>query len=240
MIPTSIPRWVGSFDKLTWRRILSAERSRVLLADDHGLIAAGIRELLEARFHVLGIVGNGKELVERAQVELPDVVVADLSMPEMDGLEATRKLREILPTTPVIILTMHDDAGHVQAAFEAGAMGFLVKSSAPRELFEAIRVVLLGGRYVSSEIAGQVVSTFATPRPEEDRSPLTPREREISTLVGEGLENAEIADRLCIAEVTVRTHFQRILRKLGLRNRVEVARHALAEGWTSQPVVPRR
>jgi DNA-binding NarL/FixJ family response regulator len=151
----------------------------------------------------------------------------------MDGLEATRRLRESLPGTPVIILTMHDDAGHVKAAFEAGARGYLVKSSAPRELFEAIRVVLAGGRYLTPVLAGQVMGAFTAPPVENPPTPLTPREIEIATLVGEGLENAEIADRLCIAEVTVRTHFHRTLRKLGLRNRVELARHALAQGWVS-------
>jgi DNA-binding NarL/FixJ family response regulator len=212
---------------------MSARRQRVLLADDHGLIAAGIRELLEARYEVIGIVDNGRALVETAQAERPDVIVADLSMPEMDGLEATRKLRQILPRTPVIILTMHDDTSHVKAAFAAGASGYLVKSSAPRELFEAMRQVLAGGRYLTSVIAGQVMGALTAPQPAAPKSLLTPREIEISTLVGEGLENAEIADRLCIAEVTVRTHFHRILRKLEVRNRVELARHALAEGWAS-------
>ena len=108
------------------------------------------------------------------------------------------------------------------------------------ELFEAIRVVLAGGRYVTPVIAGQVLGALTTPEIEEPPSLLTPREQEISALVGEGLENAEIAERLCIAEVTVRTHYQRILRKLELRNRVELARHALAEGWAPQVSRSRR
>lgn len=212
---------------------MSAKRLRVLLADDHGLIAAGIRELLESRYEVVGIVANGRALVETAQAERPDVIVADLSMPEMDGLEATRELLRILPQTPVLILTMHDDAAHVQAAFEAGASGYLVKSSAPRELFEAVREVLAGGRYLTPVIAGQVMGALTAPPIVPRKSLLTPREIEVATLVGEGLENTEIADRLCIAEVTVRTHFHRILHKLELRNRVELARHALTQGWTS-------
>jgi len=213
-------------------------RPRVLLADDHGLLAAGICRLLEKRYEVVGIVDNGRALIKALRVERPDVILTRLSMLAMSSLEATRELRRSLSETPVIVLTMNDDPNCVKAAFAAGAVGYLTKSSAPRELFEAIRQVLAGGRYLNSFIAGQVIGTLITPEPAVAESPLTPREIEIAALVGGGLENVEIADRLCIAEVTVRTHFYRTLQKLQIRNRVQLARHALAEGWVSLNKAP--
>lgn len=210
---------------------MSEKRPRVLLADDHRLMAAGVRKLLESRYQVVAIVDDSRALLETATAQRPDVILADISMPGLDGLEATRRLRRSLPEVPVIILTMHDDAGHVRAAFEAGASGYLVKSSASLELFEAIEEVLAGRRYLTSAVAGKVMGSLVSPEPAAPESPLTRREMEIAGLVARGLENSEIAARLCIAEVTVRTHFQRILRKLDLRNRVELARYALAQGW---------
>jgi DNA-binding NarL/FixJ family response regulator len=212
---------------------MSTKRVRVLLADDHGLVAAGVSELLESRYEVVGIVDNGQALLEAATARRPDVILTDIAMPGLDGLEATRRLRLSLPEVPVIVLTMLDGAGHVKAAFEAGAAGYLVKSSAPRELFDAIEEVLAGRRYVTSAVAGKVMGSLLSPEPAAPESVLTRREIEISGLVAEGLENVEIADHLCIAQVTVRTHFHNILRKLDLRNRVELARHALDQGWAS-------
>lgn len=202
------------------------KKARVLLADDHGLVAAGVRRLLESRYQVVGVVEDGRALLEAAAAERPDVILTDIAMPGLDGLEATRRLREILPDVPVIALTMLDGAGHVKAALEAGAAGYLVKSSAPRELIEAIEEVLAGRTYVTPAVAGKVMGSLRS------RSPaLTEREREIAGLVARGLESSDIAERLCIAAVTVRTHVQNCLRKLGLKNRVELARHALAQGW---------
>ena len=211
---------------------MTRRRPLVLLADDHKLVAAGVRGLLESRYETR-VVDDGRALVEAAAAERPDVIMTDISMPGLDGLEVTRKLRESLPDVPVLILTMHDDAGHVKAAFEAGASGYLVKSSAPLELFEALEEVLAGRRYIPRELAGEVMGSLLSREPEVPAPLLTEREIEIAGLVARGFENAEIADHLCIAEVTVRTHFLNILRKLELKNRVEVARHALAQGWAS-------
>ena len=199
---------------------------RVLLADDHGLMAAGVRRLLESRYQVVGVVEDGRALLEAAAARRPDVILTDIAMPGLDGLEATRRLRRSLPHVPVVVLTMLDGSGHVKAALEAGAAGYLVKSSAPRELIEAIEEVLAGGTYVTPAVAGKVMGSLRSAEPE-----LTEREREIAGLVAQGLETSDIAERLHIAEVTVRTHVQNSLRKLGLKNRVELARHALARGW---------
>ncbi len=212
------------------------ERQRVLLADDHGLIAEAFRELLELHYDVVGVAGDGRELVEAAATCDPDVILTDISMPGIDGLEATRKLRGSLPEVPVIVCTMHERAGHVKAAFEAGAAGYVVKSSSPQELFDALEQVLAGGRYVSPVVAGGLLDSLLAPERAVPDSPLTPREIEIAGLVARGLESAEIAERLCISDVTVRTHCQRALRKLGLRNRIELARYALAQGWAELAV----
>ena len=152
---------------------------------------------------------------------------------ELDGLKVTRRLHQDLPKTPVIVLTMHDDSGRLKAVSDAGAAGYLVKSSAARELLAAISEVLTGRRNQTSGAVGNVMSSFLDPKPKPAKSSLSPREMEISALVTQGLETAEIADRLCIAEVTVRTHYHRILRKLDLRNRVELTHYALSRGWTS-------
>jgi DNA-binding NarL/FixJ family response regulator len=218
---------------------MAAERPRVLLADDHALMAAGVRELLESRCEVVAVVEDGWALLKMAEAERPDLVITDISMPGLDGLEAARRLRRSLPALPVIILTMHGDVGHVKAAFEAGVAGYLIKSSAPRELFAAIDEVLAGRRYLTSTVAGRVMGSLLSPEPAAPASPLTPREVEISSLVAQGLGNSEIASRLFIAEVTVRTHLRSIFCKLDLKNRVELARHALSQGWASLDEDPR-
>ena len=126
-----------------------------------------------------------------------------------------------------------DDAGHARDAFEAGAAGYLVKSSAPEELFTAIEDVLSGRRYVASTMAGKLMDSWKTPEPEPRDETLSSRESEVATLIAQGYENAEISAQLGIAQVTVRTHLLRIQRKLGLRNRVAVARYALVRGWVN-------
>ena len=128
---------------------------------------------------------------------------------------------------PVIVLTMHRDVEHVRAALEAGAAGYLVKSSAPSELFEAISEVLAGREYVTTAVGGKVMGSLLSSGPPPTSSPLTRREDEVASLVAQGMETSEIADHLCIAEVTVRTHIKRIFEKLGLRNRIELARYVL-------------
>ncbi len=209
------------------------DKPRILLAEDHDLVAAGICQLLETRYQVLGQVKEGKALLVAAELHRPDLILTDLSMPGLDGLEATRRLSARLPAIPVIVLTMHEDACHARAAFEAGAVGYLVKSSAPRELFDAIDEVLAGRRYLTPIVAGRVMATLLPGQANSDVARLSRRETEVAGLIGEGLENSEIAARLCIAPVTVRTHHQRILRKLQLRNRVELARYALVRGLTT-------
>ena len=203
---------------------------KVLLADDHRLVAQGIAGLLSSRFEVVGIVDNGQDLCREASVKSPDVVVTDISMPDLDGLQVTRELRRAQPTVPVVVLTMHDDPGHAKDAFQSGASAYVVKSCAPFELFDAIDKVLAGERYVSPVVAGKMLDLWIDSPSETKPEPLSRREWQVARLVADGLENAEIAERLCIAQVTVRTHLLHIQRKLGLKNRVAIARFALERG----------
>lgn len=150
-------------------------------------------------------------------------------MPGLDGLEVIRQLRRSGSSAAILVLTMHEDIAHARSAFAAGASGYLVKRSAPWELKQAIEEVLRGRRYVTGLVAEKLMK-FPSPEPTGLEAALSPREVEVSNLVALGLENAEIAKQLGIAEVTVRAHFSRILQKLQLRNRVELARHILNHG----------
>ncbi len=151
----------------------------------------------------------------------------------LGGLEVTRNMHHSPSEVPVIVLTMHDDTEHLPTAFDNNASSFLmIRSSEARELFATISEVFTGQRQ-SSDIGGSFMPSSPTPTSEPGKSPLTPREKEISALVAQGLETAEIADHLCIAEVTVRTHYHNILQKLEMRNRVELTHYALSRGWTT-------
>ena len=151
----------------------------------------------------------------------------------METISADGTIAGSQSETPVIVLTMHDDTGHLPTAFDNGATSFLmIKSSEAKELFATISEVFTGQRQ-RSDIGGRFMTSSPTPNPEPGESPLTPRETEISALVARGLETAEIADHLCIAEVTVRTHYHNILQKLEMRNRVELTHYALSRGWTT-------
>ena len=192
--------------------------------------------LLSPHYEDVDVVTDGQALLEVATSRQPDLILTDISLPRLDGLEITRRLRQALPELPVIILTRHAGLTYAQAAFGAGAWGYLVKTATPAELFRAIEVVLSGNLYLTPSVAGSpmsgisAMSAMLSPAVvSEPKASITPRERQIAELVAEGLETAEIATRLYIAEVTVRTHLRRTLRKLGLRNRVELARHILTK-----------
>ncbi len=208
--------------------------TRLVLADPLRLVAEGIRELLKAHYTHVDLATDGRALLEIATSgdsasQIPDLILTAVSIPEIGGLQVTRRLHRIRPTVPVLILAETSDQDCARAAFEAGARGFLAKTVAPQELLRAVEEVLAGRPYMSPAIAGKVLSSLFSTVPKPNKGPMTPREREIAELVTQGLETAEIASRLFIAEVTVRTHLRRILRKLGLRNRVELTRHVLDE-----------
>jgi DNA-binding NarL/FixJ family response regulator len=200
---------------------------RVLLADDQELVRSGFRLILESRddLEVVGEAANGREVVELAAVTAPDVVLMDVRMPELDGVEATRAILSNGSSTRVLILTTFDLDEYVVRAIRAGASGFLLKDAPPAQLVEAIRVVAAGEALLAPTVTRRLLERFA--RGIEDERPppaleeLTERELEILRLVAQGLSNAEIAERLVVGETTVKSHVSSILRKLRLRDRVQ-------------------
>jgi DNA-binding NarL/FixJ family response regulator len=199
---------------------------RVLLVDDQALVRSGFRMILEAQpdLDVVGEAENGREAVSLAAVTSPDVVLMDVRMPELDGLEATRLILRDRPETRVLILTTFDLDEYVARGLRAGASGFLLKDVRPPQLVEAIRVIAAGDALLAPAVTRRLLDRFAASM--DERTPpalgdLTERELEILRLVAEGLSNAEIAERLVVGESTVKTHVSAILRKLGLRDRVQ-------------------
>lgn len=203
------------------------QRPRLLLADDHPLLLSGLETLLEPEFEVVGTATDGEALVEAAVRLRPDLVIADISMHGVDGIEAARRLREAVPEARIVILSVHAEASWVREAFDAGAWGYLTKASAAEELRRAIREVLAGRFYISPWVARAAVGRDPGEPPAER---LTPRELDICRLVGRGLGNQEIARHLGVAVTTVRSHLRSVYDKLALASRVELALHASVRG----------
>jgi DNA-binding NarL/FixJ family response regulator len=216
---------------------MSERRPRVLLADDHPMVLDGLRKLLEPDFEVAAAVTDGRELLEAAQRLQPDLVITDISMPFVDGLEATRRLKVAVPGTRVVVLSVHADPSWVREAFEAGACGYLTKISAREEIGTAVREVLKGLFYVSPVVTRGVVDAAKKPAAPSVRlvpllfnELLTPRELDTVHLVGQGLSNKEIARHLGVSVATVRTHLNKAYDKLGSDSRVELALLAAQPG----------
>lgn len=208
------------------------KKLRILVADDHGMIRQGLRAVIENRrgWEFCGEAENGRQAVELAMQQRPDVVVLDLTMPELNGLDTTRKIRASLPGTQVLILTMHDSEALAQEVLAAGARGYVLKSDAPELLPKAIEALGAGRMFFTPKVADMVMQTFATPgapRSEAPRSRLTPRERELVQLLAEGKSNKEAADVLGISLNTVETHRKNVMSKLGLRSASELVRYAV-------------
>ena len=215
----------------------TASPVRVLLADDHLLFRKGIASLLseEPDFEIAGEASTGREALAKAREVVPDVILMDLSMPEMDGLEATRRIKEEMPAVRIVILTVSDDDQDLFAAVRSGAQGYLLKKIEPRALFSALRGAARGEASISHAMAGKILDEFArqaqstTPAPPQ-KPMLTPREEEVLQFVTHGRSNKEIAAALDIAENTVKNHLKNILEKLHLENRVQAAAYALRKG----------
>jgi NarL family two-component system response regulator LiaR len=215
---------------------------RVMIVDDHAIVRKGIRALLatEKDFQVVGEVGDGVEAVAQAQVLKPDVILMDLVMPKMDGIEATRQITAKQPATRVLVLTSFAADDKVFPAIKAGALGYLLKDSGPDELVQAIRCVHRGEPSLEPSIARKVLTEMSgAPKKPLSVDPLTDRELEILRLIAQGRNNKEIAGYLVIAEMTVRTHVSNILSKLHLASRTQAALYALKEGLASLDDVPR-
>lgn len=215
---------------------LNGEQIRILLADDHAVLRAGLRSLLEAEagLTVVGAVGTAEEAVQMAALQMPDVVVMDLTMPVMGGLEATRRIAAAERGTRVLVLTMHAEEDHLLPVLEAGGSGYVHKRSADEELIEAIRTVARGDVFLHPNAAKLLLQGFkgkTTGGDEEDPAArLTDREREVLGYTAEGFSSAEIGKKLKISPKTVDTYRARIMEKLGLRHRSELVRFALQQG----------
>jgi DNA-binding NarL/FixJ family response regulator len=208
---------------------------RVLIVDDHTLLRDGICALLALvpDMEVVGEAANGKEAVEKVRELLPDVVLMDLEMPVMDGLEASRRIHARHPAIKVLILSQYDDASHVLDAVEAGVKGFVGKTAASAELAAGIRSVHSGDSYLSPAAARQLVGEFQRAehrRSEDPYDQLTAREREILKLIAKGNTTQQVADLLVISKKTVEGHRTNLMAKLGLHDRVELVKYALRKG----------
>jgi len=211
---------------------------RVLLADDHKIVRSGLRRLLDAEpdIEVVAEASDGREAVELATQQSVDVVVMDLAMPNLNGVEATRQILAQSPATKVIALSMHSDRRFVARALQAGASGYLLKDCAAEDLVSAIRAVAAGRTYFSPQISEVVVEDYVSGLAEDDSSAwavLTPRQREVLQLLAEGKSTREIAAGLYVSLKTVETHRHHIMRKLEVDNLAELVKYAIREGLTS-------
>jgi len=209
----------------------------VLICDDHMMVRQGVRMVLQSEpdLNLVGEAGRGEEVVELAQQLKPDVVIMDISLPDMSGIDATRLIKQALPNTHIIGLTMHEEEPYVLELLRAGADGYIVKRSAAADLVGAIRAVMEGQAILDPAVTRAVVTGYVSrPTPvtgdAAEPCPLTPRETEILILVAEGNTNAEIARKLYISEKTVQTHRSNMLDKLHIHDRTELVRYAIRQG----------
>jgi DNA-binding NarL/FixJ family response regulator len=204
-------------------------RPTVLLADDHAIVAEGLASLLKDHFHLVGTAGNGVELVDAARQQRPDVIVADIAMPVLSGLEALRRLKAAKSEAKVIFLTMHADAELATEAFRAGASGYVLKVSAGEELVTAIGEVLQGRIYLTPLITKDVVSMLTEPAAKPAVT-LTPRQRQVLRLIAEGRRMKEIAAILQLSPRTIESHKYEMMRSLGVDSTAELVRYAIQIG----------
>jgi DNA-binding NarL/FixJ family response regulator len=205
---------------------------RILVADDHGIVRAGIRLLLErqADLEVVAEANDGVEAVERALAVRPDLCILDVGMPRMTGLQAAREIRAHLPSARVLILSMHDDERYLFEALKAGASGYVLKREADQDLVGAIRAVGGGEAFLTNAAERSIIREWMDDGAEGPAIPLTPREEEVVKLIAEAYTNTQIADILHLAEKTVESHRANVLRKLGMRDRVQLVRYAIKRG----------
>jgi DNA-binding NarL/FixJ family response regulator len=219
---------------------VTAARIRVVIADDQALFREGLRTLLSTRpeVEVVGEAANGLDALTMVAQHAPAVVLMDLQMPVMDGIQATIRMRERFPDIPVLVLTTFDDDASLFGALRAGAAGYLLKDVSSDTLVGALQAAVRGESFLQSTVTGRVVAAFARlmeeggVRAEALVLPLSPREREILALLGTGASNKEIADRVCLAEGTVKNHVTNILTKLDVRDRTQAALRARQLGLT--------
>ena len=213
---------------------------RILIADDHAVVREGTRRILEQEpdMEVVGEAGDGEEAVNLATSLKPDVAIVDVSMPKMDGIEATRRIKAACPSINVLILSAYDDDQFIFSLLEAGAAGYLLKSIRSRELLDAVRAVYSGESVLHPSIARKVLNRFVSTsdRPTETKEPLgvlSDREMEVLKLAAKGFSNQDIAEKLCLSIRTVQGHLGHIFNKLQVGSRTEAVVRALKEGWVT-------
>lgn len=211
-------------------------RAKILLADDHRIVAEGLRGLLEPDFELVGIVEDGRAMLEAVDKLKPDVVVADVSMPLLNGIEAVRQLKKKNKNIRVVMLTMHLDVTYAASAFEAGASGYVLKHSAPSELITAINSALMGRTYITPLLAGELLQFHKQKPPGESSAlaQLTSRQRQVLQLLAEGRCVKEVASILEISTRTVEFHKYSMMESLGLKSSAELVRFAVKHGLVSE------
>jgi len=241
LIPAVVaPRCARRYPQMT----RGTKKLRILVVDDHELVRRGIRGLLRARrgWTIIGEAANGREAVEKANKLKPDVAIVDISMPDLDGLQATRQIREAGPTTKVVVLTMHESDQMVRRVLEAGALGYILKSDLAMDLVNAVNDVSAGKLFLTPRVSDIVLKGFLKTRNQSDplensQARPTPREVEIIRLLAEGKANKKIAAELGITIRTVETHRAKIMLKLGLHSLTELIHYAIRHGIFSTPGV---
>lgn len=210
-------------------------RTRILLADDHTLVLEGIKRLLEANFEIVGTADNGRELIRAALKLKPEIVVLDVSMPILNGIDAAREIKRELPSARFVFLSMHSSPIYLRKAMEAGASAYVLKSGASEELLHAIELARKGGFYFSPGLDRDVIETVrSAPRGPAGRTmELTSRQRQILQLIAEGKQNKEIACLIHVSVKTVEFHRSRLMTRLGARTIAELTRCAIREGLIS-------
>lgn len=209
---------------------------KLVLADDHAVVRSGLRMLLQAQpdMEIVGEAESGAQALAQVKSLQPDVILMDIQMPGMNGIEATRQIKEAYANTAVLALTMHEDDQYFFEMLQAGASGYLPKRAAPDELVRAIRTVSRGDVFLYPSLATRLVQSYVGGEAGDDSvalvSDLTPREKEVLVLIAEGLTNPEIAEQLVISIKTVDRHRENIMRKLNLHNRIELVKYALRQG----------
>ncbi len=209
-----------------------SDKIKIILADDHRIFRKGLKSLFSEKknIEVLAEADNGDEAVEATRKYKPEIVVMDIAMPKMDGIEATRQIRERFPDTEVVILSMHAKKAYIDQVLKAGAKGYVLKDSDEESLLSAIDTVHNGGFYLDSPIADQVLSDYFKDRSQKEvkrqSDPLSEREKEVLRLLAEGHSNREVADILCISRKTVENHRASIVRKTGIQGQVGLTKYA--------------
>jgi DNA-binding NarL/FixJ family response regulator len=216
---------------------MKTKKVRILLAEDHETVRAGLKLIVNSQpdMEVVGEATDGRTAIAQAEKLHPDIVLMDISMPQLNGLKATEKLKESQPGVKVLTLTRHKDDGYLQQLLRAGASGYVLKQSPPAELLHAIRAIAAGGKYLDPAVAGKVMGTYAgrqsaatSGKPLET---LSDREAEVLRLIAWGHSNKEVAARLEISVKTVEVHKANSMKKLGMRSRIDIVRYALLQGW---------